>query len=198
MNMSTLAWTGMLVSSLLISSASAQLRQPLSVQPIGFNYNNYQDAAPSAEAVEAAADTAAAAPAAEHEMSAAPVETPATVYEAAPSYAPAAPCGCSPAAPSCGACTSCGPSSCYSSCGDGCGLSLLGDCDLGDAWTLSGALFGDCPPAIDFGGWFQFGYYSEANDLFFDRTDEIALHQAWIYAEKLATCDSPRSVSVPT
>lgn len=188
MKMSTMAWTGMFFCSFMISGVNAELKQPLSVQPIGFNYNNFQESAPAAEAV------VEAVPAAEqHAMSVpAPVAADsATSYAAPNSYM---------AAPACGACatTPCCSTSCGGSCGGGCGLlsggsclSGLGDCCLGDPWTLSGALHGDCPPAVNIGGWFQVGYHSDQNDLFFDRDDELQLHQAWLYAEKAATCDSP-------
>jgi hypothetical protein len=67
----------------------------------------------------------------------------------------------------------------------------LCDCCLGDAWTLSGALHGDCPPCVTIGGWFQAGYHSESNNLFNNRPDKVALHQGWLYAEKLAEECSP-------
>ena len=66
MKMSTLTVFGTALSLLLISGANAQqLTQPLSVRPIGFNYNNYQDAeaaspsdvVPDAPAAEAAAES---------------------------------------------------------------------------------------------------------------------------------------------
>ena len=106
-----------------------------------------------------------------------------------PSCGVAAP-GCGMAAPGCGAaaCSDCG------GCG-GCGSSgCLGfcDCELGDAFTLSGLLHGDCEPSIAVGGWFSFGYHSEGNGLFNDRPDKLALHQGWLYAEKVAdACSSP-------
>ena len=107
----------------------------------------------------------------------------------------AAPCGCEPApAPACAPCASdCGGGGGCGLGGGGCGLGSLGlcDCNLGDAWTLSGALHGDCPPAINIGGWLSAGYHSESNDLFNSRPDNFAVHQAWLYAEKAATVDSP-------
>ena len=97
---------------------------------------------------------------------------------------------CGAPAPTCGApCGDCG--GCDSSCGGGCGGLGLCDCDLGDAWTLSGALHGDCPPCVNIGGWFSAGYHSEDNGLFNSRPDNFALHQGWLYAEKAATCESP-------
>jgi len=249
MKMTSIAWAGLLTCSILAGGTQGQdLKQPLSVRPIGFNYNNFTEgAAPPASAGQVISqivdpvNSAVPTPSAGSVISSqpitsqsivspapstqtigtgtimqAPVGTPAPV--AAPqiySQAPPAPmaaapsCGCPPAAaaPSCGcapvaAPCGCGPAPCG---GGGCGLGgggcgLLGgggcslglcDCCLGDAWTLSGALHGDCPPAITIGGWFQAGYYSENNDLFFDRTDELALHQGWLFAEKAATADSP-------
>ena len=75
--------------------------------------------------------------------------------------------GCDSCAPTCGApdacCDSCG--GCSSGCLGGCGLSIC-NCCLGDAWTLSGAVHGDCPPCITIGGWFSAGYHTEDNGLF--------------------------------
>lgn len=71
----------------------------------------------------------------------------------------------------------------------------MGDCCLGDAWTLKGEVdpCGCC--AIDFGGWTQFGYHSDnarlsqnRNDnlAFNDREDRLNLQQQWFWAEKVA------------
>jgi len=90
--------------------------------------------------------------------------------------------GCSTPVASC--------SSCDSGCALGCNL-FNRDCDLGDPWTLSGFLHGDSEPTINIGGWLQSGYHSESNDLFNDRPDEWNLHQAWLFAEKAATAESP-------
>ena len=111
----------------------------------------------------------------------------------APACGAAAPaCGvpapaCGAAAPACGA--PCG-GGCDTGCGGGCGLGIC-DCNLGDAWSLMGALHGDCPPAVTIGGWFSAGYHSAGNDLFNSRPDNFALHQGWLYAEKVASSDSP-------
>lgn len=184
MKMSTLAWAGVLSCTLLVSGATAQqLRQPLSVRPIGFNYNNYQDGANAASPSDAPA-------AAEADSIVGSEVAPAGN---AAHYAPGGPtCGAAACGDACGcASASCCSNSCGGSClGGGC-LSGVCDCCLGDAWTLSGALHGDCPPAVTIGGWFQAGYHSESNDLFNNRPDEFALHQGWLYAEKAATCNSP-------
>ena len=63
--------------------------------------------------------------------------------------------------------------------------------ELGDPWTLSGFLYGDCEPTIDVGGWFQSGYHSQDNGLFNNRPDDIQVQQAWLYAEKSVSDDSP-------
>ncbi|MCI0492364.1 MAG: porin, partial [Planctomycetes bacterium] len=87
--------------------------------------------------------------------------------------------------PACG----CEDASC--GCGGGCGL--LGDCCLGDAWTLKENLSPCCD--VNYGGWFQTGYHSDNtglsnqfNDLldFNDVPDQLNMHQAWLYGEKLA------------
>lgn len=90
-------------------------------------------------------------------------------------------CGCEPTC----------SSSCGSACGGGCSLGLC-DCELGDAFTLSGLLHGDCPPCVDVGGWASAGFHTRGNDLFNSRPDELAFHQVWLYAEKVAdACESP-------
>ena len=79
-------------------------------------------------------------------------------------------------------------SGCMDACDGGCGM---GGGELGDPWTLAGAL---CPsddccddgPAIDFGGWIQAGYHNNSTGLFNNRPDRLNLHQAWLYAERVA------------
>jgi len=68
----------------------------------------------------------------------------------------------------------------------GCGLgSRLGrECNLGDQWTLFGR--GNEEPALNIGGWFQFGYHEESNDLFNTNPNEFNLHQGWLFVEKVA------------
>ena len=62
-------------------------------------------------------------------------------------------------------------------------------------WAMPGLSAVPCTAtahhALTSGGWLSFGYHSEGNDLFNSRPDEIALHQAWLYAEKVATCENP-------
>ncbi len=118
-------------------------------------------------------------------------------------------CGCE--ATGCDA-NSCQPGGCDSGfgcdggCDGGCGLglgsrlgsrlgngSLLGDCCLGDPWSLKEAIapcFG-----IDFGGWTQAGYHSNNTPLsstdndalaFNDHPERLNLHQQWLWAEKVA------------
>jgi len=91
--------------------------------------------------------------------------------------------GCCQADP-CGTCDAGG------GCAGGCGLGLC-DCDLGDAFTLNGLLFGDCPSCVTVGGWLSAGYHSEGNDLFNNRPEEFSLHQAWLYMERVATAENP-------
>ncbi|MCI0491732.1 MAG: porin [Planctomycetes bacterium] len=87
--------------------------------------------------------------------------------------------------PACG----CEDASC--GCGGGCGL--LGDCCLGDAWTLKEYLSPCCD--VNYGGWFEMGYYSDNERLssapsdglaFRDFPDHLNLDQAWLYVEKVA------------
>ena len=234
MKVSTLAWTGLITCVLLVSGAMAQLKQPLSVNPVGFNGPLYEEvpivegpiydthvivgevapaeaAAPTpvadaASAGEAAADSvlASSSESAGNEAAgggcspagcAPPAAAPGCAAPAEPGCAaPAAAC-CAPAAPTCGAVPACSPCAagcggCGSGCGGGCSLGLC-DCNLGDAWTLSGAIHGDCPPCVNVGGWIAAGYHSEANDLFLDTPDQFSVTQLWLYAEKVASCESP-------
>lgn len=104
-------------------------------------------------------------------------------------------CGCDEPSccceePSCG----CEDSCCSSCCSDDC--CLFGDCCLGEAWTLKDEI---CPcSSIDFGGWVSLGYHSDNTRLsqdrndglaFNDRPDDLNLHQAWMYFEKVAEAD---------
>lgn len=100
---------------------------------------------------------------------------------------------CAGEEPSCGCDTCCSDPCC---CGGG---PSLFDCCLGDAWTLKDELT-PCSD-INYGGWVQAGYNSEQTrlsaspgDLFAmnDYPDHLALHQAWLFVEKVAdpTCCS--------
>ena len=75
-----------------------------------------------------------------------------------------------------------------------CGLSL-GNCCLGDPWTLQGYVdpCGCCP--ISFGGWTQIGFHTDQARLstvnndglsFNDHAGRLNLHQQWLWAEKVA------------
>ncbi|MCO8121825.1 porin [Stieleria sp. TO1_6] len=77
--------------------------------------------------------------------------------------------------------TGCGDScdgGCDSACGCGLG-SMLGECDLGEQWSLFGEHCG-----VSVGGWLQLGYHSAGNSLFNSYPDHLQLQQAWLYAEK--------------
>ena len=98
--------------------------------------------------------------------------TPATSY-AQPSYA-------APSSYDVSNCNGCGTGSRIGSkCGGG-----LRECNLGEPWRLFKQRSDE--PRYNFGGWFQGGYASQANDLFLDNEDRFNLHQAWFYAEKIA------------
>lgn len=186
-----------IAGGMFASNAMAQgLRQPLSVRPTAFDYNHYlQDdvASPSDAVAEAAGDATSsiveeAAPAeSSHHDSHAPVYTEAAPSASAPVASSCQTCGPTYAAP---ACSSCG---CNTGCGCGSlGLDLgglVGDCCLGDAWTLKSQVLSECSP-LNIGGWFAMGYATDANDLFLDVPDRINVTQAWMFLEKLAdpTC----------
>jgi hypothetical protein len=178
---------------MMVSGTHAQrLRQPLSVQPTGFNYNLYQAevASPSDQTADSVAD--------EFNEVATPESAPHAVGSSVADhdygYAAASSCAC--AAPSCGGCGSC-DSCCDSGCGLGSCLSgsclggCLADCCLGDAWTLSGHLHGDCEPTVTIGGWFAAGYYDKSNGLFNSTPNRLNVTQSWLYAEKTADESSP-------
>lgn len=113
----------------------------------------------------------------------APVVSPAALEEYS-EVIPAA-CGCSDAPVS---------GCCDSACGDSCcdaGLGACGGCDGGcdsacgcdaGAWKL----FQNPILGFDVGGWTQLGWHSYNNTLFNQHADNFNLHQAWIYAEKVA------------
>ncbi len=96
-------------------------------------------------------------------------------------------CGCGEAACGC-ATSSCDNGCCDSGCDGGCGGSgfggvfddgLLGECCLGDPWSLLGEHCG-----FTMGGWAQLGYHSANLPLFNSRKHEYQLHQAWLYAQQ--------------
>ncbi len=105
--------------------------------------------------------------------------------------------------PSCGLTDGCGGDGCCddvgcSSCCGGGGCSLLGDCCLGDAWSLSDEVCGPCAP-FTIGGWTQVGYHSDNARLsrvnndglaFNDRPDRLNLHQQYFFAERVAQAPS--------
>ena len=116
---------------------------------------------------------------------------PAPVVGSSPVYQTIsdASCGCDAPAATCASSCSSGGCGLTGGCGLGSGF-LSGD--LGEPWTLSGFLNGDCEPRVNVGGWLQSGYHSESNDLFNSRPDKWNLHQAWLFAEKAAVAgESP-------
>jgi hypothetical protein len=106
-------------------------------------------------------------------------------------------CGCEDASCGCEASCGCDSGCCSCGCNDGC--SLLGDCCLGDAWTLK-SYYDPCDSCDHtIGGWVAFGYYnnnerlsSTPGDLlaFLDNPDTLNLDQAWVYFEKVAEADA--------
>lgn len=87
-------------------------------------------------------------------------------------------CGCEPVASCDMGCDGGCDGGCDSGCATSC-CSLLGDCDLGDPWTLFGEHCG-----WSAGGWIQLGYHTDAIPIFNNRPDEVQLQQAWLFAEK--------------
>ena len=73
---------------------------------------------------------------------------------------------------------------CDTGCGDGCDIGCATGCDSGcDGFGLGG---GGLLSDIDVGGWLSLGYHSYNNTLFNQHEDRVRLHQAWLYAEKVA------------
>jgi hypothetical protein len=69
----------------------------------------------------------------------------------------------------------------------------LGGCDSGGCDGLGGAggddpwkLFQNPILGFDIGGWTQVGYHTYNNTLFNQHGDNVNLHQAWLYAERIA------------
>ncbi len=90
-------------------------------------------------------------------------------------------CGCSDA-PISGCCDSgCGDSCCdggLGACGGGCDSA----CGSDEPWALiENDILG-----FTFGGWTQVGWHSYNNTLFNQHADNVNLHQAWLYAERVA------------
>jgi len=81
----------------------------------------------------------------------------------------------------------CAPESCLPCDGLGCDSVGCGSCYLfgDDAFDLSDSMFGD-DSKIDVGGWLQAGYTNRSTGLFNSDPHKLNLHQAWIYAEKVA------------
>ncbi len=94
---------------------------------------------------------------------------------------------CVPTAESCGGCGTCGGC-------DGCGCGVANWWELGDPWTLNGALYGDCEPTIPIAGFFDFGWQSDhdgaftGNGPFLDDHEwkNFNLMQMYLYSEKVA------------
>lgn len=96
-----------------------------------------------------------------------------------------------PAAPSTGAhgcAPGCATNGCLNGCGEpDCGCEDGGICyELGDPWTLTKAIHGDCPPPVTIGGWFQVGYHNKSNGMFNAHPHRANLHQGWLYMERVA------------
>lgn len=98
--------------------------------------------------------------------------TPASAADYSAVVPAAAQCGCTdtPVSDCCDLGDSCCDGGCDSACGGGAGLA-----------GLFGGLDG-----IDVGGWAQIGYHTSNNALFNQHADNVNLHQAWLYAEKVA------------
>lgn len=108
----------------------------------------------------------------------APVSSAATMREDYSSVIPAA-CGCGDAPVSCdiGCSTGC-DIGCDSACDSACGCAAA----AAAPWTL----FQNDILGFTVGGWTQLGWHSRNNSLFNQHADNLNLHQAWMFAEKVA------------
>ena len=101
-------------------------------------------------------------------------------------------CGCETADACCDPCGDACDGGCGGGCDSGCGCgsgcslgsmlddcSLMGDCCLGDQWSLFGEMGN-----VSVGGWIQMGWFNKANSLFNSYDNNFQLQQAWLYAEK--------------
>lgn len=57
-----------------------------------------------------------------------------------------------------------------------------------ESWKLFDAILAGT--GVEAGGWLQLDYHSQSNDLFNTAPDRINVHQAWVFAEKLAASDN--------
>lgn len=87
---------------------------------------------------------------------------------------------CAPTTMACDAAAACG--SCASSCDGGCDSGCGGL--LGGSGLLGGG--GGLLNGLDVGGWLSLGHHTYNNTLFNQHADSVRLHQAWLYAEKVA------------
>jgi hypothetical protein len=105
--------------------------------------------------------------------------------------------GCSDGCNSCGGGVCCGCNGC--GCNGGCSCNNGCDwCNLGEAISLWDLLHPCCEPVISIGGWMSGGYHDDNTPLsnapgdglaFNDFPDHLNLHQAWVYAEKVANTE---------
>jgi hypothetical protein len=115
----------------------------------------------------------------------APVTSAKDYYAAQPSndYSAVIPASCACGdAPISGCDAGCGDTACDAGmCGDG-GCDSACGCGSDEPWKL----FQNPVLGFDVGGWAQLGYHSYNNALFNQHADSVNLHQAWLYAEKVA------------
>jgi hypothetical protein len=79
-------------------------------------------------------------------------------------------------------CSSCGCQTDACGCSSGLGLGLACMCSDGCEYKL----FNETCSGINVGGWASFGYHDESTMLFNNRPDQLAAHQMWLFAEKVA------------
>ncbi|MFN3191648.1 MAG: outer membrane beta-barrel protein [Aureliella sp.] len=74
-----------------------------------------------------------------------------------------------------------------SGCADlSCDIGCESACDDGGCDSAFGGCGGGLLSGWDVGGWLSLGYHTYNNTLFNQHADKVRLHQAWLYAEKVA------------
>ncbi len=60
--------------------------------------------------------------------------------------------------------------------------------DESESWKLFDGILKDT--GVEAGGWLSLGWHGDSNDLFNSNPDRINVHQAWLFAEKVATSEN--------
>ena len=166
-------WAFVLAISAIATSelAAQRLRQPNSLQRVSYRYNYLAQAEESPSDLPATPNGEAAAV----DADVVPAEASDEAKGGGDDAWDKGDSGCCDNGCCDGGC--CGNGCCDGGCDSACG------CCGRDAWTL---FPNDECSCVKVGGWLQAGYHNRSTGLFNDYPDHFALHQAWVYAEKVA------------